>query len=262
MRLFASHDWGVGGSNHKRVKEVVRLLRDMGHKVWFDESEMKGNLMDDMCTGIDDSDAVLVFVTRTYMQKVASGIDTDNCRREFMYSQRRHGTSRMITIRFDPALPGKWWGPVGMLLGERFYVDLSSDDKYIDNMAELSRILPTTGAPRNVVGSTFVAAKNAIVAKKQLSKATLTSAPKEKAPVHKDSPFKTRHGECTIACTAVNTRDRVNRLMQIAGMSEHSGEHTHEKLDRLFASIGLDDDKSIPFHVKVRQAERELGMCC
>jgi hypothetical protein len=248
MHLFASHDWGVGGVNHKRVKEVVRLLRDAGHTVWFDENNMKGNILDDMCTGIDESDAVLVFVTRNYMQKVSSGDDMDNCRREFMYAQRRHGTSRMITIRFDPELPLKWWGPVGMILGERLYADLSLHDKHADNMDELFRLLPTYRAPpRGAVNN----ARN-----KHAHKAP-------PVPVLKKTPIAMRKAPVvdTIQYKEFNTRTRVDYLLKMAGMSEHAGEHTHEKLDRLFISIGLDTDKSVPLHVKVRQAERELGAC-
>ncbi len=86
IKVFASHDWGEHASNHVRVREIVQLLRQSGLDVWFAESHMRGNIIDAMCEGIDESDLVLCFITRNYLDKVASGdkCSRDNCRREFM----------------------------------------------------------------------------------------------------------------------------------------------------------------------------------
>jgi hypothetical protein len=213
LRLFASHDWGKNAENHARVKEVVEALREMGYFVWLDENEMRGNLVDDMCAGIDESDVVLVFVTRNYMKKVQSRNDGDNCRREFMYAQRRHGTSRIVTIRFDADLPPKWSGPLGMILGDRMYADLTVDHTSKDKMMELVRLFPIL-PPVKGVGC------------------------------RKD-------GGCL--------RERVDRLMQEAGMSEKEGEHTHEKLVRLMASIGIHAENA-PLYVNVARLEVQLGI--
>ena len=63
IRVFASHDWGKYSANHARVAQIVAALRQKSFKVWFDETHMKGNILDAMCRGIDESDVVLVFVT-------------------------------------------------------------------------------------------------------------------------------------------------------------------------------------------------------
>jgi hypothetical protein len=246
LRLFASHDWGKNAGNHARVKEVVESLRGIGYSVWLDENEMRGNLVDDMCTGIDESDVVLVFVTRNYMKKVQSGNDGDNCRREFMYAQRRHGTSRMVTIRFDTDLPSKWSGPLGMLLGDRMYADLSVDHTSKDKMMELVRLFPTKMAARNAIKTTMQNTKNVVVAKKQMKTSAAESdillPPVKGVGYRKDG-----------------VRGRVNRLMQEAGMSEKEGERTHEKLVRLMASMGIDTEKA-PLYVNVARAEEQLGV--
>jgi len=141
VKAFASHDWGHGAANHARVGRVVEHLRHRGIEVWFDESHMRGNLLDAMCHGIDSCDVVLCFVTRNYLDKVASGADRDNVRREFMYASERKGGSKMLAIRFDEDLGSTWHGPVGMVLGSQLYCDLSKEPISEGNMKTLVAML-------------------------------------------------------------------------------------------------------------------------
>ena len=64
----------------------------MGTRTWFDEERMQGNVLDRMCTGIDDSECVVVFVTQNYLDKVG-GVNgpQDNCKKEFEYAERTKG---------------------------------------------------------------------------------------------------------------------------------------------------------------------------
>ena len=226
LRLFASHDWGKDGHNHKRVRDVVVALRDMGYNVWFDENNLKGNIMDGICEGIDTCDVFLVFVTRNYVRKVQHGGDGDNCRREFMYAQQRVGTSRMVTIRFDSELPDKWGGPVGMLLGERLYADLAINHKSSDRLRELSRLFPTkTRCAKDGVPSQIVL-----------------------PPVQGIGYDRAR-----------GTKGRVNRLMEEAGMSQKSNEHMHDMLLRLMTSLGMKHE-DVPFITKIERVEAQLGI--
>ena len=247
MKLFASHDWGTNGKTHARVKEVVTCLRERGHTVWFDEEHMKGNIVDAMCHGIDTCDVVLVFVTCNYMNKVASRDDSDNCRREFMYAQRRHGTSSMVTIRFDPDLPKSWFGPVGMLLGERLYADLSVDHTSKKAIDQMEHLFPRS---TNKLKDCFVHAI-AGEGKKKAVPRTPSFARTNKPP---HPPDLTLHGKGT------KIKERVHRLMVEAGMSERPGEHTHEQLQRLMASMGIDSAPGEPLHCKLERAEHELGL--
>lgn len=243
MKLFTSHDWGTNATTHARVKEVVLYLRERGHTVWFDEEHMKGNIVDDMCHGIDTCDAVLVFVTCNYMNKVASRDDSDNCRREFMYAQRQRGTSSMVTVRFDPNLPKRWTGPVGMLLGERLYADLSKDHTSKKAMDQLEHLLPSTHKLKNAFVHTIAREI------KQLPRTT--SFARTNKP---NQPDLTLRGKGT------KIKERVHRLMTEAGMSERPGEHTHEQLQRLMASMGIDSAPGEPLHCKLDRAEHELGL--
>jgi hypothetical protein len=142
LRVFASHDWGTNAETHKRVAEVVDTLRRRDIDVWFDETHMKGNILDAMCAGIDSADVVLVFVTRNYLHKVERGGSQDNVRREFMYAKDH--AEKMVPIRFDKDLPAKWSGPVGMVLGSQLYVDLSVPGREAELVDAIRRCTPRT----------------------------------------------------------------------------------------------------------------------
>lgn len=45
-------------------------LKARGILTWFDEEQMKGNIVTAMCNGIDKARCILVFVTSHYMTKV------------------------------------------------------------------------------------------------------------------------------------------------------------------------------------------------
>jgi len=49
---------------------------------------MQGNIEDSMAAGIDRTQAVLVFVTRNYVNKVGGTNEADNCKKEFNYAVR------------------------------------------------------------------------------------------------------------------------------------------------------------------------------
>ena len=122
IRVFASHNWGTNGDTHRRVEKVVRGLRTKGIQVWFDQDDLKGNILSAMCSGMDASHVVLVFVTKAYIEKVQSGKETDNVRREFMYAAQT--PEKLVPILFEPlSLP--WSGPVAMVLGTHLYHDMS-----------------------------------------------------------------------------------------------------------------------------------------
>ena len=55
IKAFASHNWGSDALNHKRVVKLCTVLRERGIDVWLDETHMKGNILDAMCKGIDES---------------------------------------------------------------------------------------------------------------------------------------------------------------------------------------------------------------
>ena len=86
-----------------------------------------------MCRGIDDTKVVLVFITNRYCQKVAGENESDNCKMEFSYAQRRKGVPNMIPIVMEPSMTKttSWEGPLGMALGGILYVNFSGDENQI-----------------------------------------------------------------------------------------------------------------------------------
>jgi hypothetical protein len=132
---FLTHTWQKdeeGRPTHDRVARVHAGLRDRGVQSWFDEESMRGDVVDQMVAGIETSAVIVVFITKKYIDKVASGNASDNCRREFMYADRKKTASRMIPVPMERCVadPNQWNGPVGMTLGGLLYeASFMTDDE-------------------------------------------------------------------------------------------------------------------------------------
>lgn len=231
IQAFASHDWGVDGVNHARVATVVKGLRKRGVRVWFDETHMKGNILDAMCRGMDGADVILVFVTRNYMKKVEALDDTDNVRREFMYASGM--PKKMVPIRFDRDLPATWSGPLRMVLGTSLYVDLSDEvlgERHFDSVMEAIR----RATPRTMWKA----------AATQINRKTITL----RQPAVPSSAPKTM-------------RTRVKRLKEMVGDTEEVA-HIGPAIDRLTISLlGSAKAGTLDNLVdKLTIMERELGL--
>jgi len=122
-----THTWikdELNRENHSRVATVNKLLKDQGFQTWFDEDKMVGHIDNVMSEGIRNSDIILVFITHTYMEKVASK-GHDNCKAEFTYAITKD--KKMVPIVMEPCMKNhkKWDGPLGMRLSGDLYVDMS-----------------------------------------------------------------------------------------------------------------------------------------
>lgn len=227
IRLFASHDWGKDGDNHARVAQVVNELRRRNFAVWFDETHMRGNILDAMCRGIDSADVVLVFLTNNYMKKVESGNDSDNVRREFMYAANTPG--KFLCVRFDSTLRTPWTGPVSMLLGAQLYVDMTEiSSSRIDALVDAIR----HRSPR-------------IVWKTAVQRTRHVPAPQMKRPPSR---------------RVDPVRDRVRKICEQAGTPVEDGLHLCKLVDRLHVSLVGTVDASTPLIVKIESMEKQLGM--
>jgi hypothetical protein len=88
---FLTHCWGtdeLGRDVHARVLAINFFLsKKMGIVTWFDEEQMKGDVRSKMAEGIDNTQCMIVFVTKNYHDKVngvsAAGLE-DNCRVSFL----------------------------------------------------------------------------------------------------------------------------------------------------------------------------------
>ncbi|GBG23829.1 RasGEF domain-containing serine/threonine-protein kinase X [Hondaea fermentalgiana] len=126
--VFLSHSWGEGRETHEKVKAVARELETRGIRYWLDEIEVGQEVLDSMANGIDRSKAVVVFVTREYMNKVNRGrSELDNCRDEFCYAFRRLKPANMIPCILDQEMSdmSTWEGRFGISWsGNPLYVSM------------------------------------------------------------------------------------------------------------------------------------------
>ena len=67
--VFLTHNWGLGQSNHIRVRAINEFLKSRNILTWFDDEKMEGNIPDQMCRGIDNSRSVAVFITHDYTDR-------------------------------------------------------------------------------------------------------------------------------------------------------------------------------------------------
>ena len=141
MSVFLTHAWSkdeLKRDNHARVGIVNKLLKAKGIKTWFDEDMMEGHIDKTMAEGIDDSDVILVFITKAYMEKLNSN-GRDNCKAEFTYATTRN--KKMIPIVMEPCMKNhkQWDGQLGLELGAHLYVDMSEtgSEHYISTITDL-----------------------------------------------------------------------------------------------------------------------------
>jgi 5S rRNA maturation endonuclease (ribonuclease M5) len=126
FHVFLTHDWGVdeiGRKNHTTVTLVNDALKKRGLITWFDADRMEGQILDQMCRGIDGSSVVAVFITQNYMEKVYGQNENDNCKIEFNYAKEKITAKRMVAVPVEPRCksPKTWIGSVSAVLGSRLY---------------------------------------------------------------------------------------------------------------------------------------------
>ena len=253
IRVFAAHDWGLNGVTHTRVRNVVDRLRTKGIDVWFDETHLKGNILDAMCKGIETSDVILVFITADYMRKVSDGLDTDNVRREFMFASAT--PQKLLPIRFDPDLPNTWSGPLRMVLGCTLYIDMSTDetsDVKINSLVDaIKRTTPSTMWK---------------VARRTVKKVSTNRDVKRPETPQIDGDAFLKHINAVDTPTAprmpLPVRDRVGRILKILGDDHVPGEHVGAIVNRLARTI-MGEGASIdgkPLYEKLALVERHLGL--
>ena len=173
---------------------------------------MKDNILDAMCRGIDECDVFIVFPTVEYMDKVASGNDRDNVRREFMHCANSR-PDKMIVVRFDKELPSVWKGPVAMILGSRLYIDMPHVDP--DKVDELVQRI------RHKNGKTLWKIAH--------RKAPLLTTPRR---MSEPPPLVKR------TSSSESIRERVHSVVMSMGDTVDENEHIGETVDRLLQSIG------------------------
>lgn len=146
--LFPSHNSGednLGRDNSQRVKTLCQALENAHVKIFsFDEDDNQSHFEEDITDGIDVCHQVAIFITRRYIDKVATkyGLE-DSCRLEFDYSARRKGIKNLIPIVMEPECKDlkNWKGVLGATLANVPYVDFSHDDMLYSCVRQVLRRL-------------------------------------------------------------------------------------------------------------------------
>ena len=145
-----THTWvkdELNRENHARVGIINKLLKKQGFKTWFDDDKMVGHVDSMMAEGIDESDIILVFITKAYMEKLNSK-GHDNCKKEFTYAITRN--KKMLPIVMEPCMrdPSQWVGNLGVNLAGDLYVDMSETGSESNNIKVLIDQLNLTWAKK------------------------------------------------------------------------------------------------------------------
>jgi len=125
--VFLSHDWGIDGNNHRRVRQVSEALKSRGLVTWIDEERLVNEIDEKIIDGIDHAECMLIFVTENYVTKVNGGNYKDYCKREFEYGFQVFGREKMIAVVFDEVMKDRkmWRGLISFNLGSTIYHNLS-----------------------------------------------------------------------------------------------------------------------------------------
>jgi len=115
--------------NHERASRLNEELTRLGAKTWFDQDRLSGDIVDEMCEGIELSKFVIICITELYIDKVRqTERKNDNCKMEFKYAaQHKAGCLIPVVMESSCLNPDGWKGPTGMILGGLLYENLSEE---------------------------------------------------------------------------------------------------------------------------------------
>ncbi len=136
--VFLSHDWGIDGNNHNRVKQVSEALKSRGLITWIDDERIVNEIDEKIIDGLYHTECMLVFITESYMKKLDSGNHLDYCKREFKYGFEELGREKVILVVLDEQMIDRtrWSRLLKFNLSSALYSDLSEIFKQSSNTSE------------------------------------------------------------------------------------------------------------------------------
>ncbi len=125
--VFLSHDWGIDGNNHNRVKQVSEALKSRGLITWIDDERIVNEINEKIIDGIDHTECMLVFMTENYVKKVNGWNYKDYCRKEFSYAVQKLGKEKILFVVLEKSMrnSNEWGGKIRFHVGNPLYVDMS-----------------------------------------------------------------------------------------------------------------------------------------
>ncbi|GBG31296.1 Ankyrin repeat domain-containing protein 29 [Hondaea fermentalgiana] len=107
-------------------------------KTWFDGDRLSGNIRQEIAHGLENTEKVVVFITREYMEKLKSK-GSDYCKEEFQAAEKVVGQENLIPVILESSMLDKssWRGPLVLVLGDYLHVDFTTPEKREENMEYL-----------------------------------------------------------------------------------------------------------------------------
>eukprot|EP00732_Lithocolla_globosa_P003142 Lithocolla_globosa_v1_NODE_2376_length_2031_cov_3.865385.p1 type:complete len:268 gc:universal NODE_2376_length_2031_cov_3.865385:826-23(-) len=118
-------------ANKSLAKLVKTYLDSAGIRVWFDEVNMKDNILDSMANAIEGAKAIIYLSTPQYQA-------SRNCRLELEYAHSL-GAKRikLIMLKIPDFAPSGW---LGLICGAKLYIQVS-DETFSSATGELQKQL-------------------------------------------------------------------------------------------------------------------------
>ena len=113
------------------MAKINKELQRRGVVTWFDADRMRGDIATQISEGINDSLAVIAFVTNDYVIKVSGkgkNGNNDTCKLEFRYAYEHKGVDDMIVVEMEDT-EKPWIGPVGLYVGGHLHFSFKKDDE-------------------------------------------------------------------------------------------------------------------------------------
>ncbi|RYG62777.1 hypothetical protein EON64_17230, partial [archaeon] len=138
------HDEDIDSRNLKRVTKIHDSLTARGFRVCFIPHEIKTKAQrDDVVSRIDRSSCTIIFITQRYMQKIASNERDevgDAVELQF-YEAHKKSIDRMVSVVMEGRCRRKqdWVGEVGMVMGNKTFIDFADDTKYDECIEDIVR---------------------------------------------------------------------------------------------------------------------------
>eukprot|EP00808_Paulinella_micropora_P030124 g11357.t1 len=104
--VMISYCW----AQQEQVRKLKKVLDDNRVKTWYDEQEMKGNIIDCMAYAIENAHTVLACISEGYQ-------NSQNCKAEGMYA--RELKKNVIFIKMDKTFNARGW--LGFVMGGQLY---------------------------------------------------------------------------------------------------------------------------------------------
>jgi len=122
--IMISYNWKY----QDLAKKLAKYLKDRNHKVWMDIEHMSGSTLEAMADAIERSSIVLILFSDAYKNSA-------NCRREGEYVAS-------LKKPFIPVLSANGYradGWLGILLGTKLWINLSTDKNFKQNVQKLEK---------------------------------------------------------------------------------------------------------------------------